>query len=115
MHNALGILLLAYSALQTSAGSIAQYALGDNQNVDRNRQGAVASENRVCSQIGINLLKAGGNAADAVSSGNLKSFAADSNSSMQARRHGALHWRRRRVSYSTTTGIEELTNLRLSP
>lgn len=27
--------------------------------------GAVASENRVCSQIGINLLKAGGNAADA--------------------------------------------------
>lgn len=29
--------------------------------------GAVASENRVCSQIGIDLLKAGGNAADAVS------------------------------------------------
>lgn len=30
------------------------------------RLGAVASENRLCSQIGIDLLKAGGNAADAV-------------------------------------------------
>ena len=30
------------------------------------RLGAVASENRVCSQIGIDLLQAGGNAADAV-------------------------------------------------
>lgn len=32
------------------------------------RLGAVASENRVCSTIGTNLLKAGGNAADAVRS-----------------------------------------------
>ena len=30
------------------------------------RHGAVASENSVCSQIGIDLMKAGGNAADAV-------------------------------------------------
>lgn len=30
------------------------------------RLGAVASENRVCSQIGIELLQTGGNAADAV-------------------------------------------------
>ena len=30
------------------------------------RLGAVASENSVCSQIGIDLLKGGGNAADAV-------------------------------------------------
>lgn len=31
------------------------------------KQGAVASENAVCSRIGIDLLQAGGNAADAVS------------------------------------------------
>ena len=31
------------------------------------RIGAVASENRLCSQIGTNLLTSGGNAADAVS------------------------------------------------
>ena len=36
------------------------------QHTNHDRLGAVASENRVCSQIGINLLKAGGNAADAV-------------------------------------------------
>lgn len=28
--------------------------------------GAVASENKICTQIGVSLLKAGGNAADAV-------------------------------------------------
>ena len=37
-----------------------------NQEINNDRLGAVASENRVCSQIGIDLLKAGGNAADAV-------------------------------------------------
>ena len=36
------------------------------QHTNHDRLGAVASENRVCSQIGIDLLKAGGNAADAV-------------------------------------------------
>ena len=36
------------------------------EEVNNNRLGAVASENKVCSQIGIDLLKAGGNAADAV-------------------------------------------------
>ena len=36
------------------------------QEVNNNTLGAVASENKVCSQIGIDLLKAGGNAADAV-------------------------------------------------
>jgi gamma-glutamyltranspeptidase / glutathione hydrolase len=33
----------------------------------RDKLGAVASESSVCSQIGVDLLKAGGNAADAVS------------------------------------------------
>ena len=37
-----------------------------SQQAENNRLGAVASENRVCSQIGIDMLKAGGNAADAV-------------------------------------------------
>ena len=36
------------------------------QQSEGDRLGAVASENRECSQIGIDLLKAGGNAADAV-------------------------------------------------
>lgn len=34
---------------------------------ESDKQGAVASENAVCSRIGIDLLQAGGNAADAVS------------------------------------------------
>jgi gamma-glutamyltranspeptidase/glutathione hydrolase len=33
---------------------------------DKGDNGAVASESRVCSQIGIDLLKRGGNAADAL-------------------------------------------------
>ena len=37
------------------------------QTDDCDKQGAVASENAVCSRIGIDLLQAGGNAADAVS------------------------------------------------
>ena len=38
------------------------------QQISHDQFGAVASENRVCSQIGIDLLEAGGNAADAVGS-----------------------------------------------
>ena len=37
-----------------------------SQTRSSNRLGAVASENRICSQIGIDLLAAGGNAADAL-------------------------------------------------
>ena len=45
-----------------------QKSLGNNPNqqIGNDRLGAVASENKVCSQIGIDLLKAGGNAVDAV-------------------------------------------------
>ncbi|KAL9100812.1 MAG: hypothetical protein Q9163_003860 [Psora crenata] len=35
-------------------------------NISHNRLGAVASENRICSQIGIDILNEGGNAADAI-------------------------------------------------
>lgn len=52
------------------AGEPSQKLLGSEsrQQKSHNRLGAVASENKVCSQIGIDLLKAGGNAADAVRS-----------------------------------------------
>jgi hypothetical protein len=57
--------LYAHSAFADKAPQ----AILDNlpsQQVNNGRLGAVASENGVCSQIGIDLLKAGGNAADAV-------------------------------------------------
>ena len=40
---------------------------GGAQHEAKDKQGAVASESSVCSNIGINLIKDGGNAADAVS------------------------------------------------
>ena len=40
---------------------------GSAQHEVKDKRGAVASESSVCSNIGINLLKDGGNAADAVS------------------------------------------------
>ena len=52
------------------SSSLSQQILKDLQtpkSID-NKLGAVASENGVCSEIGIDLLKAGGNAADAVRS-----------------------------------------------
>ena len=40
---------------------------GGEQYEVKDKRGAVASESKVCSQIGIDLIKDGGNAADAVS------------------------------------------------
>lgn len=40
--------------------------LGARRYQENDKLGAVASESSVCSQIGIGLIKAGGNAADAV-------------------------------------------------
>ena len=59
------LLLWALFASLAVALSPAQVLIGDAQS-NNNRRGAVASENKLCSQIGIDLLKAGGNAADAV-------------------------------------------------
>lgn len=42
------------------------YGLEARQHQEHDKLGAVASESSVCSQIGIGLIKAGGNAADAV-------------------------------------------------
>ena len=63
------------------------------QDVNDNKLGAVASENKVCSQIGIDLLKAGGNAADAVSIAFCLVGAMLMR--LEARWHGALCWRHR--------------------
>lgn len=68
-YNAPLLLLWALFASLAVALSPAQVLIGDArlQQSNKNRRGAVASENKLCSQIGIDLLKAGGNAADAVS------------------------------------------------
>ena len=47
------------------AWAATEIPLGDSKFED-GKLGAVASENKICSHIGIDLLKAGGNAADAV-------------------------------------------------
>ena len=47
------------------AGQIFFRGVGELQ-VDHDKLGAVASESKLCTQVGIDLLKAGGNAADAV-------------------------------------------------
>ena len=60
-------LLLPCLAPLASALSLAPSSLdtrGHHSNSDR--KGAVASESSICSQIGIDLLRDGGNAADAV-------------------------------------------------
>lgn len=45
-----------------------EHTNGVTQYQEHDRLGAVASESAVCSRIGVNLIKAGGNAADAVCS-----------------------------------------------
>ena len=51
---------LALAATQTALG------VSPPQRVDGDKIGAVASEHKTCSKIGIDILKMGGNAADAV-------------------------------------------------
>lgn len=64
----IGYVLFICSLLSPSCAAIAppQALLNLQAHTKHDRLGAVASENRVCSQIGIDLLEAGGNAADAV-------------------------------------------------
>lgn len=64
----IGCILSICSILSLSDAALAppQALLDLQAQAKHDRLGAVASENRVCSQIGIDLLKAGGNAADAV-------------------------------------------------
>ena len=74
-----------------ACGATPHQAVLGGQEVNNNKLGAVASENKVCSQIGINLLKAGGNAADAVSLPFCLVGAMLTR--LEARGHGALCWR----------------------
>ena len=60
--SSLTFLALLFTLPLPTASGLNQAPLGSHE---RNR-GAVASENGVCSQIGIELMKAGGNAADAL-------------------------------------------------
>ena len=66
----LSVLWLVCSAvsLHTISALASQVVLEDSSARDtiHDRQGAVASESKICSQIGIDLMAAGGNAADAV-------------------------------------------------
>ena len=64
-----------------------------NEETNNDRLGGVASENRICSQIGIDLLKAGGNAADAVRS--RSTFPRAQLTVCTACRDHSLHWRGR--------------------
>ena len=63
------ILFLVWALIIKVAQGTVQHLIARPQHHDEHdKNGAVASENKICSQIGIDLLKVGGNAADAVSS-----------------------------------------------
>ena len=53
-------------AAVTLASQVILGSSSTTQRIDHDRLGAVASENKICSQIGIDLIQAGGNAADAL-------------------------------------------------
>ena len=83
------------------------------QEANINRLGAVASENKVCSQIGIDLLKAGGNAADAVSL--VFAIFGAMLTRLEARWHGALCWRHRQGLLPQSLKRHSLTTGRFAP
>ena len=82
------------------------------EEVNNNRLGAVASENKVCSQIGIDLLKAGGNAADAVSLAFCLVCAPLIR--LEARWYGALCWRYRQGLLPRSLDEHSLTGVRFA-
>jgi gamma-glutamyltranspeptidase/glutathione hydrolase len=62
------IILCIWALMATFALAATQIALSSltSTRLEEGKLGAVASESKICSQIGIELLKAGGNAADAL-------------------------------------------------
>jgi hypothetical protein len=80
---------------------------------DDPRVGAVASENHVCSRIGVNLLRSGGNAADAVSP-LLQPIRNGVNLRVTGGRHRALR-RRDRYVRSTNGQLNSLREYRHVP
>ena len=68
LHFYLGLTLVLGQLVPIWAGSTPAHKRGGEQYEAKDKLGAVASESSVCSQIGIDLIKDGGNAADAVCS-----------------------------------------------
>ena len=64
-HPLLVLLFLWRLTTALTQGSV-QQILGRPTQEEHDKLGAVASENKICSQIGIDLLRGGGNAVDAV-------------------------------------------------
>lgn len=58
--------LTTLAVLSQAAPSAAAYGVSPSLNAHRNKLGAVASEARECTEIGIDTLRRGGNAADAL-------------------------------------------------
>ena len=65
IYHVLAIICLASISSQSTSSFPHRYPVRQYQETDT--LGAVASESSVCSRIGVSLIQAGGNAADAVS------------------------------------------------
>lgn len=68
LHLYLGLTLVLGQVASSWAPPAPAHKRGAEQHEAKDKLGAVASESSVCSQIGIDLIKDGGNAADAVCS-----------------------------------------------
>ena len=79
----LAFLLFLYYLYISFAQRFACYRCAPQHQID-SKLGAVATESRVCSQIGIDILKQGGNAADAVSTKPSQLMSSASNLDLQA-------------------------------
>ena len=108
--------ILIWSFLSTLTYGVTQHqaVLGGlgGEEANNNRLGAVASENKLCSQIGIDLLKAGGNAADAVSL--TFCLVCAPLIRLEARWHGALCWRYRQGLLPRSLDEHSLTGVRFA-
>lgn len=64
----IGLIFLGASLalLYLASAQVRFGGLAGRQAIAKDRSGAVVSESKLCTKIGIDLLKAGGNAADAV-------------------------------------------------
>ena len=67
LNSCLALALVFGQLASCMAPTVPAQKRGGEQYEVKDKRGAVASESTVCSQIGINLIKDGGNAADAVS------------------------------------------------
>lgn len=70
LHSYLGLALVLGQLASGWAPPAPALKRGSEQHEAKDKSGAVASESAVCSNIGIDLIKNGGNAADAVCQSN---------------------------------------------